>query len=304
LQKRALVLAQIRSFFAKRGVLEVETPLLCPSCAPEAMIEPFYTEYHGPNPCRLYLQASPELAMKRLLAAGSGPIFQLSRAFRDGEAGRLHNPEFTLLEWYRPAYDHHALMDEVDQLLQEILGTLQAERLTYQQVFLSETDLDPLDSPLPQVREYAAQWGLDTAELDRDTCLQLILTHQIEPTLGQGCPTFIYDYPASQAALARRNPDNPAVAERFEVYVRGVELANGFHELADPVEQRQRFEAELTQRRALGLVTPPLDENFFAALESGLPDCSGVALGVDRLAMLAAGASSLAEIMAFPLDRI
>lgn len=301
LRLRAQAYAQIRAFFAAREVLEVETPLLCSACAPELHIQPFATAYHGPGSSAhpLYLQASPELAMKRLLAAGSGPIFQLCKAFRDGESGRLHNPEFSLLEWYRPDFDHHRLMDEVDDLLEHLLGSLRAERLSYVEVFLAETGLHPLTVELGALREYAARWG--AAEWDRDTCLQLILSHEIEPRLGRGCPTFIYDFPASQASLARLTADG--LAARFEVYVDGVELANGFHELTDAQEQRARFLADLARRRALGWLEPPLDERFLAALAHGLPDCAGVALGVDRLLMLRAGMRDIREVLAFPLAR-
>ncbi len=304
LRHRAALYQHLRSFFQQRRVMEVETPLLAETCAPENGIQPFVTHYHGPNPREMYLQASPELAMKRLLAAGSGPIYQLTKGFRDAESGRWHNPEFSLLEWYRPNFDHHALMDEMDELLQEVLGSLVAERLSYCDIFRLETDLDPLTCSLADLRARVARWtGRNAAEsLERDECLQLILSHEIEPGLGRGCPTFIYDYPASQAALARRSPDNPALAERFEVYVEGVELANGFHELSDPGEQRSRFQAELARRRQRGEITPPLDEHFLAALAAGLPDCSGVALGVDRLLMLQTGVDHIHRVLAFPLD--
>lgn len=308
LRLRARVLAGIRAFFAERAVLEVETPLLAAATTPDPRIESLGTLYRGPGApaegLTLYLQTSPELAMKRLLAAGSGPIYQIARAFRDGEAGPRHNPEFTLLEWYRPGFDHHALMDEVEALLGRVLGTSGAERLTFAEAFDRHLGLDPHAAPLGELRraaDEAAPGG--SPGLSRDDLLNLLLAAAVEPHLGRDRPTFVYDFPASQAALARVREGPPPVAERFEVFVRGVELANGFNELTDADEQRRRFEEELARRRSEGLAPVPLDERLLAALEAGLPPCAGVALGVDRLVMLAAGAGSLAEVLAFPVTR-
>ena len=300
LRLRAQLYKDIRQFFAERQVLEVETPILSQACVPEPTIEPFHTDYHGPGAKRLFLHTSPELAMKRLLAAGSGAIYQIAKVFRDGEAGRWHNPEFSLLEWYRPGFRQDDLIQEIDELLQTLLNCPPVECLTYCAVFEQHTNLHPLHTSLAALQEYAAQFGM--VQQDRDTCLQLIISHQIEPHLGQNRPTVITDFPASQAALARKRADNPELAERFEVYVQGIELANGFYELTDPVEQRQRFEEDLKKRQALNLPTYPLDERFLAALESGLPDCAGVALGLDRLLMLIAGASHIDEVLAFPIS--
>jgi len=299
LRLRAQLYRDIRQFFFTRQVLEVETPILSEACVPEPMIEPFYTDYQGPGSKRLFLHTSPELAMKRLLAAGSGAIFQITKVFRDGEAGRWHNPEFSLLEWYRPGFKQNDLIQEVDELLQTLLNCPPAECLTYCAVFEQYTNLHPLHTSLAALQDYAAQFGIVQ---DRDTCLQLILSHDIEPHLGQSRPTVITDFPASQAALARKRVDNPELAERFEVYVQGIELANGFYELTDPVEQRQRFEEDLIKRQTLNLPTYPLDERFLAALESGLPDCAGIALGLDRLLMLIVGASHIDEVLAFPIN--
>jgi len=297
LHLRAQVLQTIRQFFLQRGVLEVETPLLGQSCAPENHIEPFClaTEAHTWR----YLQASPELSMKRLLAAGYGAIYQISKAFRANEQGRFHAPEFTLLEWYRPGWDHHALMNEVDELLQTVLGCVQAERLTYRQAFLAEADLDPISAPLQALRHLAQTWLPNADTLDRAQCLDLIFSHAVEPSLGQGCPTFILEFPAAQAALAKLEPDNPQVARRFEVYVEGVELANGFDELTDSTEQRQRFEAQRARLLTQGKNVSPLDERFLAALAAGLPDSAGVALGIDRLLMLITGAIHIDEVKTF-----
>lgn len=309
LKERARILQGIRAFFAERGVLEVETPTLSAAALTEPAIDSFVTRYTGPghaNGLTLYLHTSPEFPMKRLLAAGSGPIFQIGKVFRQGEAGRRHNPEFTLLEWYRPGLDHHRLMDEVEALVAPILGvSAQAERLGYRDAFLRHVGLDPLSASLEELCAVARQLGVGDMDFgeERDTWLDLILSHSVEPHLGKDGLCFLTDYPASQAALARLNPDNPAVAERFELYFQGVELANGFHELGDSAEQRSRFEHELEERAVQGRETPPMDERLLAALESGLPDCAGVALGVDRLVMLAVGAVSLEEVIAFPLER-
>ncbi|MCK5662104.1 MAG: EF-P lysine aminoacylase GenX [Thiotrichaceae bacterium] len=295
LRLRATLYNQIRDFFKSHQVLEVETPILSAGCVPDPMIEPFHIDDK-----HWFLHTSPELAMKRLLAAGSGAIFQITKVFREEEKGRWHNPEFTLLEWYQPGFSQDDLIQEVNELLQILLHCPPAECLTYCGVFEKYTGLHPLHSPLSAFQDYAAKFGLQ--DLDRDTCLQLILSHEIEPHLGQNCPTVIKDFPATQAALARKCVDNPQLAERFEVYVQGIELANGFYELTDPVEQRQRFEQELAKRQSLNLPTYPLDERFLAALASGLPDCAGVALGLDRLLMLIADVSHINEVLAFPVD--
>lgn len=309
LQQRARILTRIRAFFAERGVMEVETPILSTAAITDPHLESFTTRYTGPGHpggTVLYLHTSPEFPMKRLLAAGSGPIYQLGKVFREGEAGRRHNPEFTLLEWYRPGFDHHALMDEVAALAAPLLGLKgrAVEKLGYREAFLRYAGIDPLSASLDELQACARGLGITgfEGESEREVWLDLILTHAVEPRLGRDGLCFIYDYPASQAALARLNPDNPQVAERFELYYRGVELANGFHELADADEQRKRFAAELEARKEQGLVAVPMDEHLLAALEAGFPPCSGVALGVDRLVMLALGAESLAEVMAFTID--
>lgn len=301
LQLRARLYQDIRRFFANKQILEVETPILSAGSVPEPTIEPFFTEYRGSETQRLFLHTSPELAMKRLLAAGSGPIYQITKVFRNGESGRWHNPEFSLLEWYRPQFSQNDMMAEVDELLQMVLHCQAAERISYCDLFEQHTDLHPLHAPLPKLQDYAAQFMADTHELDRDMCLQLIISHAIEPYLGQVVPLVLTDFPASQAALARKHPDNPELAERFEVYVQGVELANGFHELTDAVEQRQRFMEDLAKRRVLGKPVYPLDERFLTALQVGLPECSGVAVGLDRLLMLLAKAHHIQEVLTFPI---
>lgn len=307
LQFRADILKNIRAFFAERDVLEVETPLMCRASVTDPFIDSipaFYQSHPQTKPECFYLQTSPEYAMKRLLAAGSGSIFQLCKAFRQAENGRLHNPEFTMLEWYRTDFDHLQLMQEVDALLQSILHTQPADKITYQQLFQTHFNFNVHDVSLDTLQTCAAQHHIDVdAEIsDRDTWFNLLLTHHIEPQLGNDKPCMIYDFPVSQAALARLNPDGKTAA-RFEVYYRGMELANGFHELQDANEQRNRFEKNNAMRTEQQLSTMPIDNLFLAALENGLPDCAGVALGVDRLVMLAAGKSSIHDVISFDIAR-
>lgn len=314
LQLRARMLASVRGFFAARGVLEVETPCLASATVTDPHLHSLSTRLGERT---FHLQTSPEYAMKRLLAAGSGPVYQLSRAFRDGEVGRRHNPEFTLLEWYRPGFDHHRLMDEVEELLAEVAEVsteiqAPAERLTHAEAFRTHAGVEPFADPVERLAEAAretAGGSLPDLGDDRDAWLDLLLGTVVEPRLGwagdRKRPTFVHDFPASQAALARvrSSGGGPAVAERFELFVGGMELANGFHELTDPAEQRRRFERDLARRRERGLPEPPVDERLLAALDHGLPSCAGVALGFDRLVMLAAGAESISEVLAFPTDR-
>ncbi|GAB6067276.1 elongation factor P--(R)-beta-lysine ligase [Methylothermus subterraneus] len=256
--------------------------------------------------CTLYLQTSPEFAMKRLLAAGSGAIYQVCKAFRRGEAGRWHNPEFTLLEWYRVGFDLPRLMDEVALLLHELLdGRAQGQvRLRYGELFEEYVGAS-WQAPLTALARQAQVLGLPEAASicgqERSLWLDLLFSHAVQPNLPRGTLVFVCDFPACLAALARLKPDDSQVADRFEVFVDGVELANGYRELTDPREQRARFEADLAWRRRAGMPSVPVDEAFLAALEAGLPECSGVALGVDRVLMLATGRAAIAEVLAFPL---
>jgi len=315
LKLRARMLERIRAFFFERGVLEVETPML--SCA--ATIDPalasLSTHYTGPlfpHGQTLYLHTSPEFPMKRLLAAGSGSIYQVCKVFRDGEAGRLHNPEFTMIEWYRVGFDHHRLMDETGGLVTQLLASslsLQApEKLTYREAFQRHAGLDPHAATAEEFARAAGRHHIDVprdlrAHDDLAVWRDLLLTHIVEPGLGRDRLTFLYDYPAAQASLARVQPGDPPLASRFELYLNGVELANGFHELADADEQRARFEHQRHARTAAGLPEVPMDAHLLDALAHGLPECAGVALGFDRLVMLATGARSIAEVMPFPIDR-
>lgn len=309
LKQRAKILETIRGFFAARDVLEVETPLLSHATVTDPHvigIPAIYKEIGSPIEKSVYLQTSPEYAMKRLLAAGSGAIYQICKAFRQGDIGTIHNPEFTMLEWYRPGFDHHALMDEMDLLLQTVLNTLPAERVSYLELFQNYVGIDPHTAEIDDLKQSVERQNISlVGELsDRNAWLDLLLTHCIEPHMGIDRPLFLYDFPVSQAALAKiRYDENPPVASRFEVYFKGIELANGFHELQDAKEQRKRFENELHFRTEMNLPAVPIDENFLAALENGLPDCSGVALGIDRLVMLALEVNSLKEVVGFAFER-
>lgn len=314
LRTRARMLQSTRAFFSTRDVLEVDTPLLSEAATTDVHLESFATVYRGagaPKGRVLYLHTSPEFAMKRLLASESGPIFQLCKTFRQGEVGTLHNPEFTMLEWYRPHYDASALMDEVEEYVATVLGEhislAPTERLSYAEAFKRFARINDVHAAdVARLRIGAREQGIsDVPGLgeDRDAWLDLLMSHVVQPKLGQHGPSLVYDYPASQAALARVHPGPPAVAERFELFINGIELANGFHELTDAAEQRRRFTSDRTRRQQLGLRDVPQDERLLAALESGLPPCAGVALGFDRLVMLATGARSISEVMAFPFDR-
>ncbi len=286
--------------------MEVCTPILSQAAGTDPSIEPLHTRYTGPGYPQgldLFLQTSPEFAMKRLLAAGSGPIYQIAQVFRDGEYGSRHNPEFTLLEWYRPGLGHHGLMKEVADLVYACLGEEPGvEKISYVALFERTFGWNPLQAQIPQLEDAAKMHGIETCNLEyRDQWLDLLMSLVIEPTLGAQGLTFVYDYPASQASLARLSSEDERVASRFELYYRGVELANGFHELTDAAEQRKRFEIENRQRQQHGLAQLPVDENLLEALESGLPDCAGVALGLDRLLMLQQGEVALDDVLTFSL---
>ncbi len=311
LTARAALNAGIRTFFAERGVLEVETPLLCQHSGTDPFLQPITANYR-PHPRAaaqtLYLQTSPEFAMKRLLAAGSGAIYQLGKAFRNGERGQRHNPEFTMLEWYRPGFTLAQLMDEVEALVTAMLALPQAtpmRRISYRQLFIEQLGFNPHTIAMPElVALTAARVGIDVAVLDtRATCLDLLYGHLIEPALIE--PVFIHDYPAAQAALAKvmQDAEGQPVALRFELVMRGMEIANGYDELSDAEEQRRRFQSDRAVRQQQGAEDIAADERLLAALRHGLPACSGVALGVDRLLMLKTGARSIDEVLTFPLER-
>lgn len=319
LQQRAALIRHIRDFFWQRGVLEVETPQRLPAVAPE--------QHQDPIACQQgFLLTSPETSMKRLLAAGHGPIYQICRAFREDEQGRLHTPEFTILEWYRPGWSYRELMAEVETLLWTVLDCsgwverggkpAQAEVWSYAEAFRQFAGVDPFADPSDKLRA-ACRSGLaaavgspppvdpSLAHQDRETWLDWLLLERVEPGLkGRGGAVFLVDFPTTAAAMASIDPGPPAVAQRFELYMAGVELANGYQELTDPIEQRRRLLWANQQRQAMGKQPLPIDEHFLQALAYGLPPCAGVAVGLDRLVMLALGQHQIQEVMAFPWKSI
>ncbi len=316
LRARAALLARTRGFFAARGVLEVDTPLLVNAPVSDVHIHSATAQLAHAAGAQFFLHTSPEYAMKRLLASGSGDLYQICHVVRGFEQGRLHNPEFTLIEWYRLGVTLDELMDEVAALMRDLLGSPGAqradERLSYREAFRRELGLDPFTASLAELaqaatligfREAAAAGGTAGREARRDELLELLMGALVGPRLGHGTLSFVHGYPASQAALARLDPSEPRSARRFELYCDGIELANGFHELSNAGEQRARFEQDNSERQRMGLPVRPPDERLLAALAAGLPDCAGVALGFDRALMLATGAAHIEEVLAFPTGR-
>jgi len=305
LQQRASALAKIRRFFSERDVLEVETPLLASSTVPDVYIESITAEVVEGNSSRKnFLQTSPEFFMKRLLASGSGSIYQIAKAFRQEEKGTRHNIEFTLLEWYRLSYSLDQLMAELEQLMQEVLDCGPISRLSYREVFQQHLQIDPHETSLEELQQLAStEIDLSGSDLSKTDYLQLLLSNSIEPKLPSFC--IIYDYPKEQAALSTLAADEQGVvvAKRFELFGHGMELANGYLELSDAAEQRTRFEADNAARKEKGLRIHDADEKLIAALESGLPSCSGVAVGVDRLLMLLVEAKNISEVISFDSER-
>ena len=307
LRARARLLDSLRQWFRDRGVLEVETPALSASAVTDPNIESLETATGGRGH---FLHTSPEFPMKRLLASGSGDIFQVCRVFRGSESGSRHNPEFTMLEWYRLGMDMHGLMDEVESLVRHLCGPQaplpRSRRLPYAELVAEVTGLYPLVAGEDEIVAVLDSHGVPVPESsisDRQSLLDLLIATVVEPALDPNEPLFVYHFPAHQAALARVCPNDPRVAERFELFLGGMEIANGFHELDDAAEQRRRFLADNERRRVLGRPEMPIDERLLAALECGLPACSGVALGIDRLLMHIVGADHIREVLTFDVGR-
>lgn len=319
LRLRARVLGAVRRFFEERGSLEVETPCIVASPGVDVWLDAPAVDLDG---VRAFLATSPEYAMKRLLAAGSGPIHQIGPAFRAGEVGRLHEPQFTMVEWYEPGADDGACMDTTEALVRTVAavgdghltrGRVRCpvgapfQRTTFRALFEEHTGVDPLDPDLARLGRLLRAAGVrPPGDSGAEDVLDLVLGAVIQPELGHEVPVFVTDWPADRAALARvrpgRDPDGAVTAARFELYAAGVELCNGYHELADAEEQRARIEAENRRRVEHGKEAYPVDERFLAALAHGLPDCAGNALGLDRLVMLVGGLPDLASSRAFPLQ--
>lgn len=306
LQLRARLNALVRQFFAERGVLEVETPILSAAGNTDPNIESFTAIFSGhvdAGARERWLRTSPEYPLKRLLAAGIGDCYELGRVFRNGEAGGRHNPEFTMLEWYRVGWDHRHLMEETIALVEAALALVgrRAEVVieSYRQLFLDELGLDPIHAPIDELRAPLAEYGIGPDGLGRDDWLDLLITHKLQPAFPRDRITVVHDYPASQCALAKVRPGDPPMAERFELFLGRYELANGYHELNDGQEQRLRFERDNAVRRERGLREVPVDEHLLAVLDA-MPDCAGVALGMERLLMCLAGTDAIADVLAFP----
>lgn len=307
LETRARLLQLIRAFFKERGVMEVETPILSAARNSDPNIDSIATGDPQPR----FLRTSPEYAMKRLLAAGSGDIFELGRVFRGGEQGRRHNPEFTMAEWYRQGMRYRELAREVVALIRHCgeacsdidFDAWPLREITYRALFQDYAGVDPFHSDESELAAVAAERGLATSRLSQSEWLDLLMARLIQPALPGETFTIVHDYPPEQAALSQIRHDDPPVAERFEVYAGQQELANGYQELTDAGEQRARFEREQRQRAARGEAEAPLDESLLAALEHGLPECAGVALGVDRLLMLMLNVDDIATVLSFPYDR-
>lgn len=303
LEKRAEILRQIREFFYVRGVLELETPILAPAASVDLHLDSFETAFvQGESKTPLYLQTSPEFHMKRFLSKHKRDCYQITKAFRNGEMGRRHNPEFSILEWYRVGKNYHELMDDVAALVTAVTGRKNFQKRRYADVFAEECGVDIFTISLAGLQERTRR-AAPTIEIETiDEGLDVLLTHEIEPTLAAQGNVFVYDYPASQAALAKLSPSDSRVARRFELYLDGVEICNGFEELADAAEQEARFRAELAEREKMGKTSYPYDRKLIDALAEGFPECSGVAVGLDRLVMIALGKENLNEIMAFTYE--
>lgn len=313
LQLRARMLTNIRAFFSQKQVLEVETPLLSHTIGTDPQLEFFSTDYClPPLQHRLFLQTSPEFSMKRLLAAGSGSIYQICKAFRNGEAGRFHNPEFTMLEWYRVGFDLTQLMDEIAELILSLFAAEQVklesvQRVSYQAIFQQHTRLNALVFSYADYCAYALSHDVSEAvslcEHDHALWLDFLFSHCVQPHLNNDNLYMVYGYPACQSSLARINADNPLITDRVELFINGVELGNGFYELTDAVEQNQRFDDEITTRQQKKLPDVVKDERLIAALKTGLPECSGIAIGLDRLLMLLSKSTSIDDVLSFSIHR-
>jgi elongation factor P--(R)-beta-lysine ligase len=307
LKLRARLYAQIRRFFAQRNVIEVETPILSSAANTDPHIQSFVTKFSGSvdgAPRERWLRTSSEFAQKRLLVAGIGDCYELGRVFRDGEKGERHNPEFTMLEWYRIGWDHRMLIDEAVVLVQEALTlnakTARVYKCAYRELFIGALGIDPLVAKETDLREALGDVRIDGAGLTRDDWLDLLLTHRIQPAFPADRITIVFDYPVSQCALAKVRLGDPPVAERFELYLGKLELANGYNELTEAAEQRVRFERDIARRSERGLAQLPMDENLLQALQQGIPNCAGVALGIERLLMAVTGTDDIDDVLAFP----
>lgn len=311
LVKRSLIISKIRKFFSDRNVIEVDTPCISSNTVTDVNICSFQTNYFKPgntkNSKKFYLITSPEYHMKRLLAAGMNSIYQISHSFRNQEKGKYHNPEFSLLEWYRPGYNMYQLINEVNDLLKYILKCQDSEKISYQKIFIKILKIDPLSITKKELiklaKSFEVQKTINLYKEKKDTILQFLFMLKIESKIGKKTPIFIYDFPANQASLAKINDKDKRTAKRFEVYFKNIEIGNGFFELTDSIEQKKRFELDNKLRKKLNFPKQKIDNYLLNALKYGLPSCSGVAIGIDRIVMLALNLKCINEVLAFPLNR-
>jgi len=310
LELRARLYTLIRGYFAERNVLEVETPILSAGASTDPNIESFSTRFSGhvdAGSHERWLRTSSEFAQKRLLVEGVGDCYELGRVFRNGEAGRRHNPEFTMLEWYRVGWNHMQLIEEAVDVVGHALALVgrraEVRKCSYGELFRDSIGVDPFTAADDALIDALGSVRVDRKGLGRDDWLDLLLTHRIQPGFPRDRVTVVHDYPASQCALAKIRDGDPPVAERFELYLGSHELANGYHELTDAVEQRARFARDNRRRRERGLAELPIDVNFLAALEQGMPGCAGVALGIERLLMAMTDSDDIGALLAFPFVR-
>lgn len=307
--KRSKIISNIRLFFSKKNILEVETPILSRSTVTDVNLVSFETNYFSLNnveKLKLWLITSPEYHMKRLLASKSGPIYQICRSFRNQELGRHHNPEFTMLEWYQPFYSMKKFIKEIDEFLQIVLKCGKSDKISYQDLFIKFFKVDPLSTNVSELHKISKKLKLDHIthlEENLNKFIQILFTLKIEPNLGKEKPLFVYHFPAEQASLAAINLKDVRISERFEIFFKGIELGNGFYELTDPNEQKKRFIKDNKERFSMNLPTQKIDDFFLHALSYGLPPCSGVAIGLDRLIMLILNKKSINDVISFPLDR-
>ena len=304
LRQRAFLLTEIRRFFNNKGVMEVQTPILSSAANTDQQIDVFTTDSIHPDKENAYLRTSPEFFHKRLLASGSGDIFEIATVFRRGEISRLHNPEFTLLEWYRVDFDMSELMSEVDELFQKLASLFEltvgkTELISYQSIFVELAEIDPFDVSDTRLNTFCRKHGYHGSDLTRTEALDFIFAVVIQPQLESKDGVMVYHFPIEQAALAQANPDNSQTCLRFELIYRGIELANGYQELQDEVQQRKRFEQDLKWRSQQNKPCLPLDEHLLSALTHGMPACSGVAIGLERLHMCLTRANELKAVMGF-----
>ncbi|WAI18660.1 MAG: elongation factor P--(R)-beta-lysine ligase [Buchnera aphidicola (Acyrthosiphon caraganae)] len=307
--KRSKIISNIRLFFSQKNILEVETPILSRSTVTDVNLVSFETNYFSLNhidKLKLWLITSPEYHMKRLLASKSGPIYQICHSFRNNELGQYHNPEFTMLEWYQPFYSMKEFIKEIDEFLKIILRCNKSDKISYQDLFIEFFNIDPLSTNLLELHQLSKKLKLEHLthlENNLSKFIQLLFTLKIEPNLAKEKPLFVYHFPAEQASLAAINSKDPRISERFEIFFKGVEIGNGFYELTDANEQKKRFIKDNKERCSINLPERKIDSFFLDALSYGLPPCSGVAIGLDRLIMLILNKKNINEVISFPIDR-